>query len=320
MRKKTTIWLITAAVLVLIGGMILGGLMSKLNWNFRKLSTSKYETNRYEINEKFSNISVETDTAEVIFAVSNDGKCKVECYEEERSKHRVTVAGDTLVIGLIDERSWYNYIGINFGSPKITVYLPEGEYATLSIREDTGDVEIPKDFAFKDVDISLRTGDVDLCASASGPIKIKGSTGDICVENISAGSLELSVSTGKVIASGVKCEGDVTVGVSTGKAYLTDIKCQNVISRGSTGDISLDHVIAAEKFSVERSTGDVKFTDCDAAEIYVETDTGKVTGSLLTDKVFITRTDTGTVDVPRTVTGGRCEITTDTGNIKITVK
>ena len=78
-------------------------------------------------------------------------------------------------------------------------------------------------------------------------------------------------------------------------------------------------VIAANRFSIERSTGDVKFTRCDAAEIFVKTNTGNVTGSLLTDKVFLTDTDTGSVTVPKTATGGRCEIETDTGNIKIEI-
>ena len=73
-------------------------------------------------------------------------------------------------------------------------------------------------------------------------------------------------------------------------------------------------------FSIERSTGDVRFTDCDAAEICVKTDTGDVTGSLLSDKVFITNTDTGSVNVPETISGGKCEIITDTGDIKITIK
>ena len=59
------------------------------------------------------------------------------------------------------------------------------------------------------------------------------------------------------------------------------------------------------------NTGDVKFDACDASEISVKTDTGDVTGSLLTDKVFITNTDTGRVNVPQTATGGRCEIITD---------
>ena len=35
--------------------------------------------------------------------------------------------------------------------------------------------------------------------------------------------------------------------------------------------------------------------------------------------LFITNTDTGNVDVPKTVSGGKCEVVTDTGNIKITI-
>ena len=119
--------------------------------------------------------------------------------------------------------------------------------------------------------------------------------------------------------SDVTSKGDVSVSVSTGKTYITDTKCKSVISNGDTGGISLDNVIAAEKFSIERSTGDVKFNNSDATEIYVKTDTGDVTGNLLTDKVFIAQTDTGKVDVPKTVIGGKCEISTDTGNIMISI-
>ena len=71
---------------------------------------------------------------------------------------------------------------------------------------------------------------------------------------------------------------------------------------------------------IKRSTGKVEFNQCDADTIYVKTNTGSVTGSLLSEKVFITDTDTGKVDVPKTITGGRCEITTDTGNIIISVE
>ena len=79
----------------------------------------------------------------------------------------------------------------------------------------------------------------------------------------------------------------------------------------------MKNVIATEKFSIKRSTGDVKFDSCDAAEIFVETDTGDVNGSLLTNKVFITKTDTGRINVPNSITGGKCEIITNTGDIKI---
>lgn len=319
MKKAAKIWLIAAASLVFVGGALFAGVMTKLGWNFEKLSTVNYVTNTYEVDIEFGDISLKTDTADIIFAPSGDGKCRVECYEEENAKHTVTADGGVLSVTAQERRAWYDYIGFYFGTPRITVYLPESEYGTLTVSGSVGKVGIPKGFAFDGVDISLSTGNVEFCASAAGQVKIKTTTGDIRAENIFAGSLDLSVSTGTVTVSGVSCGGDAAVSVSTGKAYLTDVSCKNVISNGSTGNISLDGVIADEKLSVERSTGEVSFDGCDAAEIYVKTSTGDVAGSFLTDKVFITDTGTGSVDVPKTSDGGKCEISTATGNIKFKI-
>lgn len=320
MRTRTKVWLIIAASLVLIGCILFAGVMTTLKWDFTALATVEYETNTYEISEAFDSISINTDTAEVVLAFSDDGKCRVVCHEEANAKHAVTVEDGTLTAKLVDERSVHDFlghIGINAGFPRITVYLPRTDYLALVIHGSTCDVEIPRAFTFRDVDISLSTGSVDFSASASGMLRIQTTTGYIRTEYITAGALDLSVSTGKVTVSGVTCEGDVTVSVTTGKTVLTDLACKNLISGGDTGDISLQNVIAAETFSIVRSTGDVVFDGCDAAEIYVKTDTGDVSGSLLTDKVFLAQTDTGDVDVPNTATGGKCQIITDTGDIHI---
>ncbi len=317
---KTKIWLITAAALVLLGCVIFGGAMSMLNWDFTKLSTSKMENNDYEIREDYRHISITANTADINIVPSDSSDTTVSCYEPEKSTHSVSVKDGTLVIEIVDTRKWYEYIGINIDVPKITVYIPKGEYGDLSVKSSTGNVEIPADFKFKSIDISQTTGKVTNYASASEKIKIKATTGDICVENISAASLDLKVSTGKITAAGVICEGDVSVGVSTGKVVLTDIQCKSIKSGGDTGDIKLESVIAKEKLSVERSTGDVKLSGCDGAEIFIKTDTGDVLGSILSDKVFITKTDTGGVNVPKTTSGGTCEINTDTGDIDITIE
>ena len=320
MSKATKIWLIIATSLVFIGCIIFGGVMTAFQWDFTKLSTVKYETNDYEIKEDYKNISIVTDTADIVFVPSENQKTSVACHEQKNMKHSVTVKDDTLVIEVVDTRKWYEYIGINFGGPKITIYIPRGGWGALSVKSSTGDVEIPKNFKFESMNISVSTGDVKNYASASERIKIKTSTGDIRVENVSADMLDLSVSTGKVIARSITCEGDVKISVSTGKTEVTDVTCKSVASTGSTGDISLKNVVAAETFSIKRSTGDVRVDGCDASEIFIKTDTGDVKGTLLSEKVFITNTDTGSVDVPKTVTGGRCEISTDTGDIKIDIQ
>ena len=82
----------------------------------------------------------------------------------------------------------------------------------------------------------------------------------------------------------------------------------------------MNSVIASEKFSIERRTGDVKLDGCDAAEIKILTDTGDVNGSFGSEKIFFVETDTGDVNVPKSLTGGKCEITTDTGDIYITIE
>ncbi len=320
MSKKTKIWLVIAASLVAIGGMIFGGAMSILEWDFIGLSTSKYETNSYEIVEDYTNVSIITKTSDIVFLPSDGSESSVVCYEQKNVKHSVSVENGTLVIKVNDTRKWYEHIGINFGTPKITVCLPKSEYGELLIKDDTGNIGLPKDFEFESIDITVSTGRVSLEASASGTVKIKASTGDISVRNVSADEIDLSVTTGKVSVYNVNCEGKINVDVSTGKVDMTDVACENLVSDGSTGGVSLKNVIASKKFSVERSTGDIKLEKCDAAEIFIETDTGDVKGSLLSEKMFVAKSDTGKVKVPKTSGGGRCEIETDTGNINITLE
>ena len=319
MKKTAKNWFLIPGTILAFGLIIFVAIMTRYNWDFTKLNATKYETNTYEIIKSFSNIAINTDTADIVFAQSIDSKCRVDCYEEAKAPHSATVLEDTLSIEAVNNKSWYDYIGINFSSPKITVYLPKSEYASLSISESTGDIVIPKGFNFNAADISLSTGDVAVEAT-SKLLKIKTSTGDISVKNTLAEKLDLSASTGSISVSDTNCTGNANLNISTGKTTLTNFKCKNLNSSGDTGDLFLNGVVATEKLSVIRDTGDIKIDASDANEIFIETDTGDVKGSLLTDKVVTTETDTGRVDVPKTITGGKCEITTETGDIKISVQ
>ena len=136
----------------------------------------------------------------------------------------------------------------------------------------------------------------------------------------SAESMDFSVSTGDINIKNANSKDKINIKVSTGHAELTDVNCGNLETKGSTGDIYLKNVIASKDFHIERSTGNIKFDGCDATEIFIKTDTGHIKGGLLSEKVFIARSDTGKIDVPKTATGGRCEVETDTGDIKINIQ
>ena len=320
MTKKAGFWLILGAILVISGILGFTVLMGSLGWDFAKLGNSDYETNTHEVDADFINIRIDVDTANVAFLPSEDGKCKVVCHEDPDERHLVFVEGDTLSISSPNGVK-FNINWLNFDQQKITVYLPKSEYTSLSVETDTGSVNLPASFAFGNIDISLDTGAAVVLASATGHINIETDTGSIFMEKLSAGSVTLDTETGSISVSQLVCSGDFKADVDTGRIKISDSSCQNFFSEGDTGSIHLDGFIAGGKITIERDTGDVKFSGMDAAEIYIDNDTGDIKGSLLSGKTFTANTNTGRIRIPNdTVGGGVCKLTTDTGDIEVTVE
>lgn len=71
------------------------------------------ETNKYEINDAFHSITLNTNVADISFVPSKDEKCQVVCYEQKKATHSAEVQEGILIIDIIDSRKWYEYIGIN---------------------------------------------------------------------------------------------------------------------------------------------------------------------------------------------------------------
>ncbi len=278
---KTKIMLIIASILVAVGLISFSVVMTVIGWDFTRLSTVEYEYKTYEISDGFSNITINSETADVEFLPSQNDKAKIVIYEEENINHLVKVENGELKIEYVNNKKWYEYIGINFASQKISLYLPKKTYNQLSVNASTSDVYI-NGFDFSSITISLSTG-------------------------------EIEISNSTVLE-------EVKLSVSTGDTELENLNCKNLTSIGSTGDIELNNVIVEQKISIERSTGDVEFTGIDAREIIIKTSTGDVEGSVLTEKIFYADSSTGKINVPKTVNGGRFEVETSTGDIKIVIK
>ena len=300
MSKTVKIWLMTAAALVALGGILFAGVMANYEWDFTKLSTVTYVTNTYEAHGEFDEISIHVDTTDIEFVPTEDGDCRIVCFEAEKARHSVTVQNGSLTIKMTDTRNWYDHVCISLGSPKMTVYLPQKEYSELFIATDTGDIHIPKDFTFERIQIDGDTSEVDCFASVADLLEIELRTGDIHIDSITAEQVNLTTTTVEITFNDAITKNGI------------DIKTD-------TGTITLKNVVAAGSLSVKSDTGDVRFEDSDAAQISIKTSTGDVMGTLLSEKVFITESSTGRISVPKTTAGGKCEITTDTGDIRIDI-
>lgn len=300
MKTAKKVWIIIAVCLIVLGAIIGAVSLAMMNFDFANLNTEKFIESEQLIDEDFNNIKIDVKTSDIKFMLSNDEKCRVICLDTDKTKHIVTVNNGTLLISVEDSRKWYDYIGISFGNTSLTVVLPQDSYAALNITADTSDIIIPKDFTFDSIDIKGSTGDINCKSSVTNDLKITLSTGETRLENITVGNIELKA--------------------STGDTYLTNVNCNSLSSSADTGYIKLQNVDAGKNLSITRSTGDVKFEQCDADDISIKTDTGDVEGSLRTSKIFVCKTDTGSISVPDTTEGGKCEIITDTGDITISVK
>ena len=308
-----------ALILLVVGALIMVAAMFSMKFDFRRLGTRRTVTNTYTPAGDFEDILIGIDTAELTFLPSEDGKLKVICVEEEGMQHVVAVSDGTLSIQAVDTQRWHEKIGVGGEKTSVTVYLPKKEYASLTLRTDTGDVTVPAGFRFTSVVMTGSTADIDFGASVEESIGIRTSTGHIALSGLRASSLDLTASTGRISVSDSVIEGKVSVQVSTGKVSFTDLSCAEARVTATTGNVDLTRVLVSEQLRVETDTGDVCFERSDAPEIHVKTNTGDVTGSLLTPKSFEAHTDTGKVKLPRSEPGGRCELESDTGDFEIEI-
>lgn len=318
MMRRMKVSMIVGAVLIGIGLVMMA--VSLGTAGIDGLDTAPCVTNIYEIGDDFRDLDISVDTANVSLVPSEDGVCKVVCLEEEKLYHTVSVRDGVLEIRRVDERAWFDNIGIHIGEMQVTVYLPQAEYGKLTVNGSTGWVDIPEEIAFESIDVTVSTGNVHNGASASDSIRIRASTGGILIGDVTADSMELSVSTGRIDAEKIVCDGELRVTVTTGGASLTGIRCRTFFSEGSTGKLGLSDVIAAERMDIRRTTGAVEMRECDAGMIVIKTSTGDVTGSLLTGKLFDAQTSTGDIQIPMSASGGECRITTSTGDIRIEIE
>ncbi len=273
----------------------------------------------FEIKGNYSNIEIRSRISDVRVYRSNDRSGKVVWSGPKNLKLTIDTKHGTLKITEKRKWMWFLRFGISLTPSEMLVYLPEDSYKDLSIRTDTGSVEVPSDFSFKDAEIETDTGAVDFQAKVSKKLDIHTDTGSINASRVSPEEFLVKSDTGSITLSNIRVGNDLKTETDTGRITLTDVRCEDLDVESDTGAVSLIDVIASDEMEIDSDTGSVSLDRCDAASIRIKTDTGAIRGSLLSDKVFTAKSGTGHVSVPDTTSGGPCELRSDTGSIEISV-
>lgn len=314
---KKLAWI--GCLLVLLGAALCVASAARAGFDWEKLSTMPLAARTYGIDQQVTAIVVESGEESVRLLPAGDGECRAVCTENENGSltYDVSVSDGVLSVRARDQRRWYERIGIFVVSGGVELYLPQGDYESLTIRTSSGSVHVPEDFSFDQVQLESSSGSVNFSAGVEGALAVKTSSGGISVADTAPRELTLRTHSGGIYLERVEAEASLNAASSSGRVSLTNVTCGSLNAQTSSGGIRLTDVIALEMLRAQSSSGSVRLTRCDGAALNIRTSSGSVSGTLLSDKVFLTDTSSGSINVPRTVSGGVCEVTTSSGSIKL---
>lgn len=320
--KKSKKILITVAVILVAVGMICGfcGIYS-LGFNFNEISTSDFVTHTYTVEDDFTNIIIEDAESNINFYKSNDDKCRVLCDEREKVTHTVVNENNTLTVRVKDERNWFERINIGFfiADMRVSVYLPKNKYDSLNAASMSGDIDVANEFTFDNAKVGSISGDVSVKADVKQELNISSTSGDVYAENLNLEKFNAESTSGDVIINNISATECINASSVSGEIDLSNVKGKEIFAKTISGGVMLNDTVASQKLKANSTSGEIDLKRCDAKNIVLDTVSGEISGTLLSNKQFITETTSGTVNVPQSVSNEECRITTVSGDIYIEI-
>lgn len=289
---------IVASALAVSAITLLGtGLAASADWR----GSTSLVTKNYPVSGSFSSISVTEYYADVQLRASRDGSVSVTTRDTQDVTHTVQVVNGTLTISRPEPNLGQRIFHDDDDDPTVIVYLPAGDYGSLTVNTTAGDIESAGQLNFASANLTSTAGDIDITGSVTQSLVCTTTTGDVEVNSPAAGAVQIST--------------------NTGDAELTGVSAQSLSVHTNTGDADLERTVAAGAIEISTTTGDIELERSDAASLTLSTTSGDVEGSLLTGKTFSASSTSGRVSVPASTPGaGACNVSTTSGSIRLTVR
>lgn len=179
--------------------------------------------------EQFNTVYIEVKHASVDVKTSDDGKYGIECslLGDEQVIEFVNEGGNLIIKDMSSSNGFISFNLFNFGvENKITVYVPKDVYLdNLTIKGDAVDANIGQIKGAEELKISIDAGDIDVNNVSFGNVDITIDAGDVDMKNVNiTKSLKTFMDAGDLDVIG-KIEGDINVEIDAGDVDIeTGIK------------------------------------------------------------------------------------------------
>ena len=270
------------------------------------------------IEQNFKNISIDVSSSRLFLKPAKDGICKAVWEKGAKFCALAEVKEDTLYIRTPDKKEENGIENNSFKDAEITLYIPVREYGRFELTAFSEEIYVSGAFTFESLKITNKFSYIICVGFTANTVELNMDSGYIRTIYISSRDINLSAVSGDVVFERSEAK-KITVKTVSGDVSVCNAKLDGLVAETSSGDVKLTEVTAENGLELQTSSGDVIFDRSDAKEITVHTASGEVRGSLLSDKVFVCKSSSGKINVPGTVTGGKCSVETDSGDINLVI-
>lgn len=293
MKKAKMTAIIIASIVLVVGVAVTVASLAVARFDISGLLGNKKIS--YEVSdlEAFERISICESSCDVRVE-STVQEPYIEYTGSDSVTHNVTVKDGTLVIEGVDGRKWYEKI-LSFVDGKLTLYLPHGNEYELEISTKSGNVTIERAFNAKTVNVTTASGNVECGSDASEGATVETTSGNVNFNGCHGKKISAKTTSGEIYAGGAIC--------------------LEASFESCSGNVELEGVNVRDSLNVETTSGNIELDECDSAALKLVSTSGNISGELLSEKVFMAKSTSGRINVPFGLSGGKCEITTTSGNI-----
>lgn len=285
MKRSTKYILIIAFCFILLGiGLYVAAIAQtgRFNLNSQVFSSDYTLPKSFYSDEEVQSLHITEIDCHIQILPAEDNRVAVTWTDTPLCSHDVRLEDGRLEITAKNTAKGMSHLfSFDIEQCNLTIYLPAGIYGESHISSVSGDIIIPAEFQFRDLDVETVSGCVSLSCAVEENLDLDTTSGEISLEGIRPRSLELDSISGEVL--------------------LTDL--------------------AVSEFSkLNTVSGDIQLMGFDSPRLICETVSAMVSGTILSPRNIRTDTTSGTIRISdRCAYGTDWQISTVSGDIDISV-
>ena len=271
MKKAIKVIVVVGLCLLIAGGAVFAIGMSKIGWDFKKLSNVDVTTESMVIADDFNSINVNASVTDISILQSEDNKVTVDyCIVKNKNGEVIRQIIPAVQDGVLvckEEQIKEERFGFGYADESLVIKMPADKIVELNVVANTGNIKIGSENTertFSSINIEASTGNLKFEGKtiSQNNLNVKMATGNVKFNaDVVAKAISINASTGNIKGDAKIDFDSLVIETSTGSVKINTALSKDNYSflySTSTGDCNIDPFIGgAKQISIKTSTGDI---------------------------------------------------------------